>query len=152
MAQVQHSSIHAKADEIIPTVLLRLVFAAGLLDLAGVAEVLALLAVLSMLVGNLLALLQTNIKRLLAYSSIAHVGYILILWSLIKAEIVLLPTALVFLPIFVIATDCLSLLGQRRRLLAAERQEQAQGTAPTRSSTTASTSRKAPHKRAGKAQ
>ena len=31
-----------------------------------------------MLVGNLLALLQENIKRLLAYSSIAHVGYLLI--------------------------------------------------------------------------
>jgi NADH-quinone oxidoreductase subunit N len=31
-----------------------------------------------MLVGNLLALLQENIKRLLAYSSIAHVGYLMI--------------------------------------------------------------------------
>ena len=38
----------------------------------------SLLAGLSMLVGNLLALLQENIKRLLAYSSIAHVGYLLI--------------------------------------------------------------------------
>ncbi|MFQ5603925.1 MAG: NADH-quinone oxidoreductase subunit N [bacterium] len=35
------------------------------------------LACLSMFVGNIAALLQTNIKRLLAYSSIAHAGYIL---------------------------------------------------------------------------
>ena len=38
----------------------------------------AVLAVLTMTVGNLAALAQTNIKRMLAYSSIAHVGYILI--------------------------------------------------------------------------
>ena len=35
-------------------------------------------AVLSLTVGNLAALTQTNIKRLLAYSSIGHVGYILL--------------------------------------------------------------------------
>ncbi len=38
----------------------------------------ALIAVFSMFVGNFLALLQTNVKRLLAYSSIAHFGYILV--------------------------------------------------------------------------
>jgi NADH-quinone oxidoreductase subunit N len=38
----------------------------------------AILAVLTMTVGNLAALAQTNIKRMLAYSSIAHVGYLLI--------------------------------------------------------------------------
>jgi len=32
----------------------------------------------SILVGNLLALLQNNIKRILAYSSIAHLGYLLV--------------------------------------------------------------------------
>ena len=36
------------------------------------------LAVITMLVGNLVALAQRNIKRLLAYSSIAHAGYILV--------------------------------------------------------------------------
>ncbi|MDA8426001.1 MAG: NADH-quinone oxidoreductase subunit N [Treponema sp.] len=36
------------------------------------------LSVLSMVVGNLIALPQTNMKRLLAYSSIAHAGYILL--------------------------------------------------------------------------
>lgn len=39
---------------------------------------LAVLAAISMTVGNLLALPQTNIKRLLAYSSISHAGYALI--------------------------------------------------------------------------
>ena len=40
--------------------------------------VLALMAAGSMLVGNLLALLQDNVKRILAYSSIAHLGYLLV--------------------------------------------------------------------------
>ncbi len=39
---------------------------------------LAVMAVLSMVVGNIAALWQTNLKRLLAYSSIAHAGYLLI--------------------------------------------------------------------------
>ena len=37
----------------------------------------AILAVLTMTVGNLVALTQSNVKRMLAYSSIAHTGYIL---------------------------------------------------------------------------
>ncbi|TCJ19436.1 NADH-quinone oxidoreductase subunit N [Rubrobacter taiwanensis] len=37
----------------------------------------ALLAILSMFAGNLFALRQTNLKRMLAYSSVAHSGYIL---------------------------------------------------------------------------
>ncbi len=39
--------------------------------------VLWVLAALTMLVGNIVALAQTNIKRMLAYSSIAHAGYLL---------------------------------------------------------------------------
>src|SRR4028119_2477487 len=37
-----------------------------------------LLAILTMSVGNLAALVQTNVKRMLAYSSIAHAGYALV--------------------------------------------------------------------------
>ncbi len=37
-----------------------------------------IIAIVSMFAGNLLALFQTNIKRLLAYSSIAHLGYLLV--------------------------------------------------------------------------
>jgi NADH-quinone oxidoreductase subunit N len=39
------------------------------------------LAALTMFAGNLGALLQTNVKRLLAYSSIAHAGYILVAFA-----------------------------------------------------------------------
>jgi NADH-quinone oxidoreductase subunit N len=38
----------------------------------------SIIAIASMFAGNLLALLQNNVKRLLAYSSIAHFGYLLI--------------------------------------------------------------------------
>lgn len=44
---------------------------------AGFQPVLWGLAALTMVVGNLVAMVQKNIKRLLAYSSIAHVGYLL---------------------------------------------------------------------------
>lgn len=40
-----------------------------------------ILAVLTMFVGNLGALVQTNVKRMLAYSSIAHAGYILVAFA-----------------------------------------------------------------------
>jgi proton-translocating NADH-quinone oxidoreductase, chain N len=40
--------------------------------------ILAVLAILSMIVGNLVAIAQSSFKRMLAYSSIAHVGYMLI--------------------------------------------------------------------------
>src|SRR5262245_44289053 len=38
----------------------------------------SLIAIASMFVGNLLALMQNNVKRILAYSSIAHLGYLLV--------------------------------------------------------------------------
>src|SRR4030095_7019265 len=41
-------------------------------------QILAFLSIATMVVGNLVALYQTNIKRMLAYSSIAHAGYILV--------------------------------------------------------------------------
>src|SRR5436190_2297187 len=45
---------------------------------AGWSPMLAALAALSILVGNLVALAQTNVRRLLAYSAVAHSGYTLI--------------------------------------------------------------------------
>jgi NADH-quinone oxidoreductase subunit N len=54
----------------------------GLRALGGVptewAPILTVLAMLTMTVGNVTALLQTNLKRMLAYSSIAHAGYVLV--------------------------------------------------------------------------
>jgi NADH-quinone oxidoreductase subunit N len=49
---------------------------AGLRDVWG--PMLAVIAVVTMTVGNLAAINQTNVKRLLAYSSISHAGYILL--------------------------------------------------------------------------
>ena len=61
-------------------VLMRYALDVGVLDADAdvLRNVIVVVAVLSMIAGNLLALLQINIKRLLAYSSIAHMGYLLI--------------------------------------------------------------------------
>ena len=61
-------------------VLMRYALDVGVLDADAdvLRNVIVVVAVLSMIAGNLLALLQVNIKRLLAYSSIAHMGYLLI--------------------------------------------------------------------------
>jgi NADH-quinone oxidoreductase subunit N len=44
----------------------------------GWVSILTVLAILTMTIGNVVALAQTNVKRLLAYSSVAHAGYLLI--------------------------------------------------------------------------
>jgi NADH-quinone oxidoreductase subunit N len=41
-------------------------------------QMLMILAVLSLAVGNVVAIAQTNIKRMLAYSTISHVGFLLL--------------------------------------------------------------------------
>jgi NADH-quinone oxidoreductase subunit N len=46
--------------------------------IAGWAPLLAVLAALSILLGNFVALAQTNVRRLLAYSAVAHGGYTLL--------------------------------------------------------------------------
>lgn len=57
--------------------IIRLVSLAGL-EADRLTWILAVFAVLSMTVGNLCALAQNDLKRLLAYSSIAHAGYVMI--------------------------------------------------------------------------
>ena len=57
--------------------LTRLVLDGQFYQFPSLMFVLTLISVGSMLVGNLLALRQENVKRLLAYSSIAHFGYLL---------------------------------------------------------------------------
>lgn len=59
-------------------VLLRLFAGAAAPAWPALMAVLAVIAGVSIVVGNLLALRQENLKRLLAYSSIAHFGYLLI--------------------------------------------------------------------------
>jgi NADH-quinone oxidoreductase subunit N len=58
------------------------VFALAFPSLAGnLTPIFAVLSALTMIVGNVIAIAQTNIKRLLAYSSIAHAGYILMAFA-----------------------------------------------------------------------
>jgi NADH-quinone oxidoreductase subunit N len=58
--------------------LLRYAYLSGAFEYRGVFLVFAIIAIASMCAGNLLALQQRNVKRILAYSSIAHFGYILV--------------------------------------------------------------------------
>jgi NADH-quinone oxidoreductase subunit N len=48
-----------------------------LLSTSGIRQVIAVIAALSMILGNVLAISQSSIKRMLAYSSVAHAGYLL---------------------------------------------------------------------------
>jgi NADH-quinone oxidoreductase subunit N len=59
-------------------VILRLFTAVFPIVNANWSMILAVLATLTMTVGNLIALTQKNVKRMLAYSSIAHAGYAMI--------------------------------------------------------------------------
>ncbi|PCJ28684.1 MAG: NADH-quinone oxidoreductase subunit N [SAR86 cluster bacterium] len=59
-------------------VFLRFIHITEALSFPSVVTVFSLIAVASILAGNLLALLQDNLKRILAYSSIAHMGYLMI--------------------------------------------------------------------------
>jgi len=59
-------------------VLLRIVF---VIDVPGTFWLIWVSAALSMTLGNVAALVQDNVKRLLAYSSIAHAGYLLVAFA-----------------------------------------------------------------------
>jgi NADH-quinone oxidoreductase subunit N len=58
--------------------LLRYFLVAGAYQSQPITLALSLVAVMTILVGNLLALRQDNVKRILAYSSIAQLGYLLV--------------------------------------------------------------------------
>jgi NADH-quinone oxidoreductase subunit N len=58
--------------------LLRYFYVAGPAGSRPLMLVFEIIAIASMFAGNLLALMQNNVKRILAYSSIAHLGYILV--------------------------------------------------------------------------
>ncbi|HEX7362422.1 MAG TPA: proton-conducting transporter membrane subunit, partial [Bryobacteraceae bacterium] len=58
--------------------LLRLFDQHGFRGTGSVLLIFTIIAIASMIAGNLLALLQRNVKRILAYSSIAHLGYLVV--------------------------------------------------------------------------
>jgi NADH-quinone oxidoreductase subunit N len=62
----------------------RIILAAGDHTGESIGTVLWVIAALTMTVGNLVAIWQSNIKRMLAYSSIAHAGYLLV--ALVAAQ------------------------------------------------------------------
>ena len=64
----------------------------------------SVLAVASMTVGNILALRQQNIKRMLAYSSIAHSGYLLV--AFLSASVQAYTAILLYLVFYVITNLC----------------------------------------------
>lgn len=83
-------------------VLLRLLELAPAFDNPWFTGVLAALALVTMLVGNLLALQQANLKRLLGYSSIAHFGYLLV--ALVVTSELAVETTAVYLVTYLVAT------------------------------------------------
>lgn len=83
-------------------VLLRLMMVVPAFESEWLRNLVSLLAFISMLGGNLLALFQLNLKRLLGYSSIAHLGYLLI--AIAVAGPLSVETSGVYLFTYVVAT------------------------------------------------
>lgn len=83
-------------------VLLRIMLAAPAFQGEWLHQVLAAFALVTMLVGNLLALIQSNLKRLLGYSSIAHFGYLLV--ALVVVDGLAVETAGIYLVTYLVTT------------------------------------------------
>ncbi len=87
--------------------MMRFFVAADLQQYAGLLTALTAIAIASMLVGNLLALQQQNLKRLLAYSSIAHLGYLLIVvivLSTVEAQALAIEASVYYLIAYVLTS------------------------------------------------
>ncbi len=80
----------------------RLFLSVGLFKLPATTEALSVLAIASMVIGNVLALQQDNVKRILAYSSIAQFGYLLV--ALVAAGERATEAAGIFLLTYVVTT------------------------------------------------
>lgn len=78
-APTPHTAFMATAVKTVSfAAFLRLIATKTLVGSSSLFDVLQWLAVITMLVGNVAAILQNNLKRMLAYSSISHSGYILV--------------------------------------------------------------------------
>ncbi|MEC5343573.1 NADH-quinone oxidoreductase subunit NuoN [Brenneria populi] len=76
---------------------MRLFLNAPLVDSESVRIALGVIAFVSILFGNLMAVSQNNIKRLLGYSSIAHMGYLLVALIAVQSHQLALETVGVYL-------------------------------------------------------
>ena len=65
---------------------LRFLLGSVTLMLPAIHALIVVIATLSMIVGNVLALRQNNVKRMLSYSSIAHIGYVLAIVASAKIQ------------------------------------------------------------------
>ena len=86
--------------------LMRVYFSGGLgqINLTSLVVVFSVVAILTMTLGNLVAAVQTNVKRMMAYSSIAQAGYILIgfIGSLAQGKSDGISTSLFFILVYVV--------------------------------------------------
>jgi NADH-quinone oxidoreductase subunit N len=96
---------------------LRLFIAIRVSDNPNLIVVVSAISVLSMFTGNLLALRQTNMKRLLAYSSIAHLGYLLI--ALLAGTSIGIQAAIFYMIAYIVtslgAFSVISVLSEREK-------------------------------------
>lgn len=83
-------------------VVVRLMMTAPVFDSDWLRVLITVLALLTMLGGNLLALFQQNLKRLLGYSSIAHFGYLMV--AIVVGGTLAAETVGVYLVTYLIAT------------------------------------------------
>ncbi len=80
----------------------RYLLTSGAILIESIVTIITVIAVLSILAGNLLAVRQVNLKRILAYSSIAHFGYLLI--ALISMTYASLGSVSVYVVTYVLTT------------------------------------------------
>ncbi|NHB57576.1 NADH-quinone oxidoreductase subunit NuoN [Acinetobacter shaoyimingii] len=80
----------------------RYLLSSGVIGVESIKTIITVIAVLSIIVGNLLAVKQVNLKRILAYSSIAHFGYLLL--GLVSASFLSLTSIGVYVATYTLTT------------------------------------------------
>ncbi|OCG04667.1 NADH-quinone oxidoreductase subunit N [Gilliamella sp. wkB112] len=85
----------------------RLFLLAPIVNNETIRIILVIMAFCSILWGNSLALMQSSVKRLLAYSSIAHFGYLLIALIAVQYQVLALETIGVYLISYILANICI---------------------------------------------
>lgn len=85
----------------------RLFLLAPIVNNETIRIILVIMAFCSILWGNLSALMQSSLKRLLAYSSIAHFGYLLLALIAVQYQVLALETIGVYLIGYILANICI---------------------------------------------
>ncbi|MCX8660304.1 NADH-quinone oxidoreductase subunit N [Gilliamella sp. B2772] len=85
----------------------RLFLLAPIVNNETIRIILVIMAFCSILWGNLSALMQSSLKRLLAYSSVAHFGYLLLALIAVQYQVLALETIGVYLIGYILANICI---------------------------------------------